>query len=268
MKITILGCGPAASQLPCGPSRYPPAYLVEVGGVKVLFDCSEGVRFRLEQAGYNYADIHHVALTHAHPDHNALAHYIQAIFCHGLWGGLKNQELNIYCPKSIIDTFWALWNIYHPDWPKGLPYPRLTFHDMSSGGCNSLKIFDNIILSSRVVFHAGGKIECVAFRLQTPEGIFAYSGDSGQCQGLQEVCQEADLFICEAAARIKHSESSCSGHMDPYSVGEICQKGKVKKVIITHYTGLDSDEAIIKECRRSGYEGEIVVGKDFQRFEI
>ncbi|MFY9457381.1 MAG: MBL fold metallo-hydrolase [Candidatus Spechtbacterales bacterium] len=102
MEVTVLGSGVCASQLPGVPNRYPPGFLVEWGkDSKVLFECSEGIRFRLEQAGYDYCDIHHIVISHAHPDHFALPHYLQSVFVRGLYLGEKyqNPELHVYCPK-------------------------------------------------------------------------------------------------------------------------------------------------------------------------
>jgi ribonuclease BN (tRNA processing enzyme) len=69
MKLTILGSGTDASQLPGIPNRFPPGFLVEWDNEKILFECSEGIRFRLEQIGIDYASIRHLAISHSHPDH-------------------------------------------------------------------------------------------------------------------------------------------------------------------------------------------------------
>ena len=130
MKLTILGSGTCASQLPNIPNRYPPAFLLEFGLEKILFDCSEGIRFRLEQAGYDYADIHHIAISHSHPDHFALVHYIQSVLNKSNWGGerFKNKELIIYCPDQIARDFPAYWNIHLPEFEgRYYPFPKLTF---------------------------------------------------------------------------------------------------------------------------------------------
>ncbi len=64
MKLTILGAGVGASGL-AGAAQYPPGFLLEWddasaqdGKQKILFDCSEGVGFRLAQAGYEYSPSH------------------------------------------------------------------------------------------------------------------------------------------------------------------------------------------------------------------
>src|SRR5262249_1096686 len=98
MKLTILGSGTCGSQMPNVVNRFPPAFVFECNQDKIMFDCSEGVRFRLETAGFKYADIHHVAISHTHPDHYAFVHYLQAVACYGNWIGPRNEEINLYAP--------------------------------------------------------------------------------------------------------------------------------------------------------------------------
>jgi ribonuclease Z len=263
MKVTILGSGTCASQLPNIPNRYPPGFLVEFGDEKILFDCSEGIRFRLEQAGYNYADIHHVALTHIHPDHFALVHFLQSIFGHGLWGGKKNNDITVYCPQEIRDKYPDLLKaqIHSLDHPSMKTFPKVKFEVMNG---NSRQIGGGT-LSAEKVYHEFGLVDAVAFRLETNDGIFVYSGDTGECPGIRKICQNADIFVCEASARVGDENSPLNyGHLNPRLAGEIAKQGNVKKMILFHYTGLDSDETIVQDCRKSGFAGEIIVGKDFQ----
>jgi ribonuclease BN (tRNA processing enzyme) len=133
---------------------------------------------------------------------------------------------------------------------------------------NEQKI-DNGLLKSFRAYHGHGKVDALAFRLETPEGIFAYSGDTGDCEGLRNASQWADIFVCEASARIGDDNNSTTyGHLTPCQAGEVAKIGGVKKLILEHHTGLDSDEEILKEVKSSGFIGEIILGKDFQKFEI
>jgi ribonuclease BN (tRNA processing enzyme) len=269
MKITILGSGTCGSQLPGVPNRFPPAFLVEWDGEKLLFDCSEGVRFRLEHAGYYYADLHHIAISHCHPDHNALVHYVQSVCCWNGWAGPPNPEINIYTTNHIVEEFPTIWKFFTPDDPERNRHnwPKLKFHAMPDAH-STIKIGSGE-LTAKKVYHGFGKTDAISFRLETPDGVFAYSGDTGECSGIREICQDADVFICEASARIGDLNNPVNyGHLHPKLVGEIAKEAKVKKVIFFHYTGLDSDEAMIADCRSSGYAGELICGKDFEVHEL
>jgi ribonuclease BN (tRNA processing enzyme) len=269
MKLTILGSGTDASQLPGIPNRYPPGFLVEWGNEKLLFECSEGIRFRLERVGIDFTSISNLAISHSHPDHYALPQFYQSIWNTAQWSKMSRaeHELNIYASSQLNDNFSSLWSKFHPDLPNMLPLPHLNFVAMENS--KSVKIGEAKLLAFPV-FHGFGKVGALAFRLEMPDKkVLVYSGDTGECEGIRKAAERADIFICEASARIGDEESPKKyGHLNPFVAGDIALKSNVKKIIFFHYTGLDSDQAIIKECQRSGFSGEIVVGKDFQTFEI
>lgn len=56
--------------------------------------------------------------------------------------------------------------------------------------------------------------------------------------------------------------------LNPRQAGEVAKTCGVKKLVLTHYSGRDSDEAMLADCRLSGFEGEIVIAKDGDQYEI
>ncbi len=270
MRLTILGSGTSCSHVPGIPNRYPPAFLIEWDNEMLLFDCSEGVRFRLEQAGILYADIHHIALSHAHPDHNALVNYVHSIAYRNGLVEERNSHIDVYAPRQIVDDFPAVWRGYVPDDPKRKSdeWPKLIFHAMPQESERSCSIGSGT-LTGFEVFHGFGKTDAIALRLDTPQGRFAYSGDTGDCPGIRQACVEADIFVCEAAAKIGNLKGALAyGHLTPRQAGSIAKAGKVKKMILFHYSGAESEENIIKDCRSSGFVGELICARDFDIFEF
>jgi ribonuclease BN (tRNA processing enzyme) len=273
MKITILGAGGAASHYLPGKktNMYPPAFLIQWGaGEKILFECSQAADIRLEMAGVDYASIHHIAISHPHPDHCVPIPFIMAVFTKGLWGGeqFKNNGLTFYGPDHLIKNIPALWNVYladkegkYPEWPKLALIPM-------SREKKKLKVGTGF-LSAKPVYHSFGKADALAYRLETPEGIVAYSGDTGDCTGIREIAKDADVFICEANARIgDFKDAQVYGHLNPYVVGDIAKRANVKKVILFHYIGYDSDVEMINEVKRAGFTGEVIPGKDLQKISF
>lgn len=269
MKLTILGAGGAASHYLPGKdiNKYPPAFLIQWGkDEKLLFECSAGVDERLEMMGVDYASIHHVAISHPHPDHCVPIPFIMAVFTKGLWGGerFKNKELTFYGPNYLIKNIPTLWNVYCADKDGKYPeWPELHFVPMSTG--NKIQKIGTAFLSAKKVYHAFGKADAVAYRLKTPEGIIAYSGDTGDCEGIREVAKNTDLFICDANARIgDFTDSQAYGHLNPFNAGKIAKQANVKRIVLFHHTGFDSDEDLINNVKNAGFTGEIIVGKDLQ----
>lgn len=266
MKLTILGAGTDASQLSGIPNRFPPGYLIEWNKHKLLLECSEGIRFRLEQIGVDYAEIKYLAISHSHPDHYALPQYLQSVWNKLNWSGKAiGHELTIYAPGQITDNFLALWRMLRPG-EDLLPQPKLILKKMTDG--DSISIGGGK-LSVVQVDHGNNRLEVLAFRFETPEGVLVYSADTRDCPAIRKISRNADLFICECSLlNSQNNEPGPFGHLSAFKAGEIATEAKAKKMILVHYVGVDSDKALISECRRSGFEGKVKVGKDFQVFKI
>lgn len=263
MKVILLGTGIGTSGLPKVPDRFPPGMLVDSGGELFLFDCSEGIRFRIAQAGYDFTNIRHIAISHQHSDHNVLQPFLLAVHARGEIEG-KRHEITIYSSEQVMQ---ALSQEQHAHWQDYVfECVEVNFDVMADG---ESRLIGNDRLIVRAVYHQYGKIDARAFRLETPKSVFVYSGDTGWCKGIREIAREADVFICEASVNLgeEYYEGGW-GHLSAFQAGEIAREAKVKTLILTHYTGLDSDEKLIRACRKAGFKGKVVVGKDFQPFTL
>lgn len=266
MKLTVLGSGTCGSQIPGVENRFPPAFVLQTSSKTIMFDCSEGVRFRLEKAGFNYVDINHICISHPHPDHYAFVHFFQSIGCINSWLGPHNERIDLYAPKKLVDDFETLWAMYTPDDPKREKriWPALHMHAATSPDRVEHMIGEHKLISYSV-YHGFGKVDACAFRLEADEKVFVYSGDTGECEGIREAAKSADLFLCEASARIEDVENPFKyGHLTPKQAGDIALKAGVKHLVFFHYTGLNTDDEMVEDCRKSGFEGQLTIAKDFQ----
>lgn len=266
MHIHILGAGVAATSYlkdTDGVNKFPPGFLVQWGhGEHLMFECGEGVRFRLEQMGIDYASIAHVAVSHPHPDHYAPIHFIQAVYCKGIWGGeqFKRDRISLYGPSQLIRDFDALWKIHLPEMDGQYEWPKMSLTDMKAMPEVTI---GSATLRAYPVYHAFGRCEAMSYRLETPEGIIAYSGDTGECDGVRQAAHGADIFICESSGSIGNTAVTHEyGHLDPATVGAIARDAEVKTLILFHYTGLDTDDAIREAVSDAGFSGTLILGKD------
>jgi ribonuclease BN (tRNA processing enzyme) len=270
LKILALGTGVCANSYGCKKERKPQSYLIEVDGVMILFECPEGVRLRLEDYGYDYGYVQHVAVSHGHPDHACLPQFLQSKSCRRIFGDDDHPEFGlctVYLPTKLVEGFQKVWDWHHPE-NDGKYWPEFTPRFVSMGEGSAVGIAPNITLKSFPVFHGYGKHPCVAYRLETPYGVVAYSGDSAVCDGLLAAAKQADLFICEQAWNIGYKDKVHYGHLTPVEVGEVCAKARVKRVRLTHYIGLDKDADVIAEIRRGGFKGDAKRAKDGDRWEL
>ena len=274
MKITVLGSGTCASDLTGIPDRFPPGFWVEWSDGRMLFDMGEGIRFRLAQIGVKYPEVEYIAVTHAHADHYTLPHFLQSVFCHGIFGGIKAKEIHLFVPNQIAETWPALFKIYVPEAPApdthayedSYLWPELDFHKMSGGQTARI---GSAILRSESVYHGLGRCDAISFRLEADGKVFAYSGDTGDCEGIRKIARGADLFVSEASAPIGGFESSKRyGHLTPFEAGAIAKDGGVGKLVLTHYPGMNTDKEMAEDVKQSGFSGEVKVAKDFDVFEL
>lgn len=262
MKVTILGSGTWADD-----KSFPPSVLVDLEGILVLFDCGEGIRFRIKEAGYDFTDIEHIAITHAHPDHFALIHFYQAVYVKGLYVPRKKQkDWYVYAPLQIKHAWAKIWDFYFPERQGKLRYdfPKIHWRVMKNG---SKKKIGAAKLFAFRGYHGFGKVETLSYRLEYKGKVFAYIGDSAPTDNFVKLAKEANLLVCEAGAKIGQEDYDY-GHFSPKKAGELAKLAKVEKLVLIHCPGVEQWRKIKKEVKRSGFKGEILLARDLMEVEI
>lgn len=261
LRLHALGTGTCLPGTAARPAREHPLFLVEHAGGKLALDCSEGAARRLARAGHPVADLQHVAVSHPHADHAALPQLLQARSCEALLRG-RRDPLSLYLPRESADALGALLRWHQPEDGGALPrrYP-LTVHGLDDGDARD--VGGGAVLEARRVRHGHGANPALAYRLTSGGKVLAYSGDTGPCGGVVAAARRADLFVCEASARLGEDLSEY-GHLSPRQAGEIARDAGAKALLLTHYSGLDPAEALVADARASGFRGEIVALTDGQ----
>ncbi len=269
LQVVALGTGINVNGVDYCQHRYPPSFLIDVDGLLILFDCGEGTRFRLQAAGYDYGLVTHVAVSHAHPDHAALPQFIQAKLGRLLWGkhDPRTTQLKIYLPRILARDFPQVWNWHQPEndggyWQEFAP----EIIGMDDGFERELA--PRVLLKAFSVYHSYGKHPAMGFRLETPYGIVAYTGDSGVCEGVRVLAQSADLLISDCQVRIGQEYTGGYGHMGPRQCGDLALKSGVKRLWLVHYPEVDEPEVIEAEVRAAGYFGEVRLAQDGERLAL
>jgi len=267
MEVIALGTGVSANTLQTKHLRQPPGFLVNIDGSYVLFDCSEGIRFRLRRVGVDLGKITHVAVTHAHPDHAALPQFIQSKFCFVTFAShdAKASQLRIYLHKRLARDFPQVWNWHQPENDGGY---WNTFAPEIVGMDDGFEeeIFPGVHLRAVNVYHAFGRHPAMGFRLTTPYGVVAYTGDSGVCEGVRVIAQSADLLISDCQTRVGQEYTGGYGHMGPRQCGDLALKAGVKQLWLTHYYDLDAPDVILAEVREAGFFGDARLALDGDRW--
>lgn len=268
LSVTALGTGVCSDTPHTTFARQPPGFLVEVDGSYLLFDCSEGIRFRLHAAGVDIARITHVAISHAHPDHAALPQFIQSKFCRHLFGAAdpNTTKLRIYLPKLLARDFPQVWNWHQPE-NDGKYWNEFAPEIIGMPNGFEEEIMPGVTLKAFPVYHGFGRHPAMGFRLETPHGVVAYTGDSGVCEGVRTLAQSADLLISDCSTRVGQEYTGGYGHMGPKQCGDIAIKAGVKQLWLTHYYDFDAQDAMLAEVRAAGFFGEARLAHDGDKWE-
>lgn len=270
MRLRALGTGTCVHAQGTA-LRLPPLFALDVSETAapawILFDCSEGARWRLADAGVDPLAVAHVALSHPHPDHAALPQFVQARACEVIFGRAVGRDLplTLYLPAQSAAALADLWRWHAPE-DGGVPTTRFALRTVGVEDGFREEVLPGVWLSARAVVHGGAP--AVAWRVESSAGVFAYSGDSGVCDALVDVAQDADLFLCEAAARVGAGDAMRGRHLRPCDAGEIARRAGARSLLLTHYDGRDDDDAMRGDARASGYRGAVGIARDGDSVEI
>ena len=116
---------------------------------------------------------------------------------------------------------------------------------------------------------------CLGYRVETPAGIVAISGDTVPCAGLDRLAQGADVLVqcCYLAEAeiIDHDTALVPQHILTSSgqVGKIAAKAGVKKLVLTHFRQKSAAlMQIIAEDVGRDFAGELFLGEDLMEIEV
>lgn len=255
MKVTILGSGSFVSDA----KRLSPGYLLQIGGKNILVDCGSGTMLQLARLGIGIKDIDYIFVTHFHSDH--IGELVPLTMRYRLL--LSNYEpditktIKVFGPKGFNqcfkDLYWAFrhniaWQIQ---------------------GIESFEIeketsLDDFSVTPFLVEHLG--IEAVAYRFESDNKAIVFSGDTVSCKGIEDASKNADLFICDCVTP-SAPHHVLDAHLTSLQVGELCQKSKVKKVVLSHIMPVCYDKDLVGDVKKK-FDGEIVLGEDLMQFEI
>jgi ribonuclease BN (tRNA processing enzyme) len=254
MTVTILGSGTCVPSL----QRSACSVLVEIDGIKLLFDSGPGTMHRMLEAGTNLRDISYIFYSHFHPDHTG--ELVPFLFSSKYPENTQRQDpLTIIAGKGVLEFYKGLYAVFGQwiDIGPGL----LEFVELDTEARDT-RIFKGFTIQSMPVAH---RQESLAYRITGTDGkSVVYSGDTDVCENLAVIARDADLFICESALP---DALKAPGHLTPSRAGEIAAKARAGKLVLTHFYPACDTVDIMKECRKT-YSGPLVLAEDLMQFTL
>ena len=285
LSVTLLGTGTPAPSL----HRQGSGYLIEVGADVIVMDHGPGAHHRLLESGHRAVDVTHAFFTHLHYDH--CMDYGRLVLQRWDQGADRIGDLDVYGPTPLArmtDQLFGEDGVYGPDirarilhqssidvftarggrTPRKRPAPRV--REVHAGDVvegNGWKI------TAGHAAHVQPFLECLAYRIDSPDGSICYTGDSGASDHIVTLAKGCDVLIhmnhhfsgTEPSAAYR---AACGNHRDNALTA---QKAGVKTLVLTHVLAqIDRPgvrEQIVHEIR-DVFDGRVIWGEDLMKIAL
>ncbi len=272
--VTITGTG---TPLATG-DRAGAGVLITRGGTHLQFDAGRATVTRLLAAGSSPAELTALFLTHYHSDHLVglqdvvLSHWTMDVYD-------EFDPFALYAPNGHTMQFCErMLDIWHEDLAvralhnKREPTPKvdITGFDAPAVPTEVFSTDDARVLAGEVRHEP---IEnAVGYRIETPDGVIAISGDTRVCDEVAVLATGADVVVYEAMRvdvirqRPPDKHYIIDYHADTRMIGKQMAELGVPTLMLTHLipapSTAEEKQAFVDEVREGGYEGTVIVCDD------
>lgn len=279
-SVTITGTG---CPIPDG-DRAGPGVLVRSGDLNLQFDVGRSTVQRLAGADVWIPDVSAAFLTHYHSDH--VSGLYDLVLTHWVMDRTDDRPaLPVIAPAGSTANFAST---LLDGWEDDIAVRKEHAQRNSSPAIDviSFEVPDSpteVWRSGDVVVSAGQvrhePVEgAVGYRVDTPDGSIAITGDTRVCDEVAELAAGVDVLVYEAMRFSYYDDLPAHRHYvrdyhaDTPLIGKQAAELGVPKLILTHLIPAPKNDAerqgYIDDVRSGGYEGEIVVADDLYTAEL
>lgn len=277
MSTTVITLG-TGSPIP-HPDRAGPATVVSSGDAHVLFDCGRGVVMRLAGAGLGPAQLSAVWLTHLHSDH----------IC-DLGDVITTRWITTFAPTPL-DVVGPVGTAAHvsaviaslgPDIGYRIAHhadlndpPAVRIHEVGPGPVNA-GVPPGWSITAAATDHRP-VTPTLGFRVDTGSGVVAICGDTVPCDGLHDICADANTMVITAirddvirSIGLPRLDDICGYHCSVDAAADTAAAAGVATLVITHHVPAPGpgDAEALTERIRTRFVGDVVIANDLDRIEI
>jgi ribonuclease BN (tRNA processing enzyme) len=250
MKLTVVGC---SGSFPSAESACS-SYLVEADGYRLLIDMGNGALGELQRHCGLY-DLDAVLLSHLHADHciDMCGYFVARYYRHD---GGPPAAIPVYGPAGTEQRL----NIAYGDVPDEKCMSEVFDFRTLEPGSFQLGPF---AVTTDAVSHP---VEAYGFRIESEGRSLVYSGDTGPCDALSGLAENADLFLCEASFTYG-KEDIPDLHLNGREAGQIAARARAGRLILTHIPPWTSPAASLRDAQ-AGFGGPVELAKAGATYEI
>ncbi len=246
MKLAVLGSGTALPTLTRGASGYA---CLAPDGTALLLECGPGSTRRWPRHGITLETARAVLVSHHHVDH--VCDLAAVLFARNVPEPPVTTPLVLGGPVGHLAHLAALAALHGP--------AVMDRH----GAVRGLELADGATLEigpfrveARTVRHVEGAL---GFRVQVDGRTLAFSGDSGPCEALVDLCRGADLALLECSYPASRAST---GHLTTRTAAEVACAAGVARLALTHFYPQCDAVDREREVRAAGYGGWLHLAED------
>ena len=249
MKIHILGAGTPTPT----PTRFGSAYVLDVGGEKVMFDCGPATTHKLVQAGLWPTEIDYLFFTHHHFDHDI--DYPCFLLCRWDQSIGKENKLRVFGPtltESITEGVIGERGVFAHDWKARVYHPLSQQVYVNRGGKlprrppdveardigpGTVRTSDKWEVTAAPAEHVQPYLDSLAYRLDSQDGkSVVFTGDTQPCQSVVELARGADLMLCMCwdDQEEMDEDGEGGGQCGTTGAARMAQEAGVKQLALVH----------------------------------
>ncbi|WP_189040179.1 ribonuclease Z [Micromonospora sonchi] len=296
-ELIVLG---TASQAPTR-ARNHNGYVLRWDDEVILFDPGEGSQRQLLHTGVTATDLSRICVTHFHGDHclglpgiiqrlslDRVPHPVAVHFpAEGVeyFARLRHassfhetaellvapieadgQRIELRCGtlearrlRHPIDTYG--YRLVEPDGYRMLP-ERLAAYDIGGPAVGELQRVGHLDLDGRRVTRAEVSVPRAGQR-------FAFVMDTGLCDGVYALAEQADLLVIEAT--FLESEAALAaevGHLTAGQAARVAAESGVRRLVLTHFSQRYADPARFADEARAHFDGDLVIAEDLTTVQV
>jgi ribonuclease BN (tRNA processing enzyme) len=252
VQITVVGSGTVVPSL----RRRQSCVVVRAGGQMLVFDLGSGAVRGMLRAGLDPFSVDRIFFTHLHPDHTV--DVVPLLFALGY--GAEEPRTRPLCIAGP-EPFIGFWNSVMGVWGEWMTGEYATLVTELPHRCPSPIELAGCRLSWAPAEH---RHESIAYRLDTENGAFVYTGDTEYSESVVALARGANTLLIECSFP---DDAPAQGHLTPSGVARIGSEAGANRVVLTHVYPTADDLDLVSEVGR-GFEGEVVVAEDGLAFSV
>ena len=292
-ELVVLG---TASQVPTR-HRNHNGYLLRWDDEVILFDPGEGTQRQMLMAGLAVTPIKRICITHFHGDHSlGLPGILQRISLdkvpHPVTVHYPGEGQEYYDRLRHATSYWDNADIV-PAPATGAAFEaetsagRLTalplWHSLPTYGYrlvepDARRMLPALLDSHGITGPAVGELQRTGrlgdvtleqVSVPRPGQRFAFVMDTGLCDNVYALAENADLLVIESTFLTEDAEMAAMvGHLTAAQAATVARECNVRTLVLTHFSQRYQDPARFLDEARPRFPGEIVLAEDLMRVPV